>query len=235
MMNSLNSVLIIAAHPDDEVLGCGGTIAKFVSNGTKVDVLIVATGATGRLKSTELDQSELDILLELKEDSKKANEILGVNKVTFLDYPDNRLDTVSKMDLALDIKNHIQKIKPDAVFTHHFGDYNWDHQIVFDTTLMAARANTGDFIPNYVLSYEVLSSTERSFQSPQHIFTPNIYIDIEKQLNKKIEALKCYKTELNAYPHPRSPEVVKTLADKRGVEVSLKQAECFQLIRGIVN
>ena len=168
--------LVIAAHPDDEVLGVGGTIAKLSQAGTEVSVLYVTGGKGGRQMSKESESDDVkreqDILsIEIQ----KACNSLGVKKHVSLSFPDNRLDTVSRMDISLKISECMSSFNPDVVFTHHPGDYNWDHTIVYDATLMAFRANFGDHYPDAIFSYEVLSSSERSAQNVNSIFCPNFF------------------------------------------------------------
>lgn len=226
------NILIIAAHPDDEVLGAGGLIKKYTDLGKKVTVIFAATGISSRyskeyLKNNDV-QKEVDFLHET---AYKANSHLGVKELFFLDFPDNRLDTVSRMDITIELKKYINKLRPDTVLTHHYGDYNWDHSIVYDSVLYACRANYNDHFPKILLAFEVLSSTERSFQNSQNIYKPNLFVDINNELEYKQKAMLEYKTELREYPHPRSKEAIKNLAAKRGNEVGLEFAEAFEIIR----
>ncbi len=233
-IRSTENILVIASHPDDEVLGVGGTIAKKAMSGHDVFVVILATGIAARYPNPELHAetivSEID---RLKKDAEKAAETLKIKEMFFLDFPDNRLDTVPKMDLTFKLKQVIDTVKPETVYIHHFGDYNWDHGIAFDVSLMACRPNVGDFFPRRIYSYEVLSSSERSFQNSSNVFCPNVFENIRDTIEQKKNALRCYTSESKPYPHPRSPEAVEYLARKRGIEVGLEFAEAFQLIREI--
>ena len=222
------NILIIAAHPDDEVLGCGGTIAKLCENNT-VYTLIIGEGITSREISDEEKKEELK---KLKEQSEKANKILGIKKLFFDNFPDNKFDIVPLLDIIKSIEKVIQEIKPQEIFTHHFGDLNIDHQITHKAVLTATRP-VGDYSVKKIRSFEVLSSTEWNYQNQTNIFTPNIYIDISETIEKKLDAMKCYKSEIMDYPHPRSFVGIKILAKKRGLEVGLKYAEAFCLIREI--
>jgi len=221
-------ILLIAAHPDDEVLGCGGTIAKLSSN-NDIYTLILGEGITSRNISEEEKKKKLK---ELKKQSAEANKLLGVKRVFFENFPDNKFDTIPLLDIIKSIEKVIQKIKPVEIFTHHYGDLNIDHQLTHRAVLTAVRPD-GSPIVKKILSFEVLSSTEWNYQNQNNIFTPNIYIDISETLNKKLEAMKVYTSEIRDYPHPRSLEGIKILAQKRGLEAGLKFAEAFMLIREI--
>jgi LmbE family N-acetylglucosaminyl deacetylase len=226
--------LVIAAHPDDEVLGVGGTILKLHEMGIKVHLFFATGGKAGRVMSSVTQSAKIEKEKKiLKAEMEKSCKELKVHDFYALDLPDNRLDTVSKMDLSIALSNYAKKIDPRIVFTHHHSDYNWDHNVLFEASLMAFRPNVGDFYPDALMSYEVLSSTERSFQTPSHMFCPTMYVDIAETLSGKVRALKHYRSELKQYPHPRSVEGVEILAKKRGMECGLKAAEAFQTIRTI--
>jgi len=234
--SNIDSILVIAAHPDDEILGCGASMARLAAGGVKVHVVYVATGVAGRYENpVENTQKIAEQVFELKKDVAQACDVIGVRSHSFLDFPDNRLDTVPLMDISHKLKKNIQKLRPCAVLTHHHGDYNWDHSRVFEATLMACRPNFGDYYPQELYSYEVLSSTERAPAEPHRAFLPNVYVDASEGLDAKLKAIQCYQTELNPYPHPRSVKAVKNLAGVRGNEVGLEFAEAFRLIRNIVS
>lgn len=233
-MKSKENILVIAAHPDDEVLGMGGTIAKKAMSGHNIFVVILATGIAARYSNPNKQKYKIEIEINnLRKEAEKSASILKIAKMYFLDLPDNRLDTIPKMDITFKLKGIIGIVKPQIVYIHHFGDYNWDHRIAFDVSLMACRSNFGDVFPKQIYSYEVLSSTERSFQNNLNVFTPNVFEDIKDTIKLKKKALQCYTTELRRYPHPRSPEALEYLARKRGNEVGLEFAEAFQLIRKV--
>jgi LmbE family N-acetylglucosaminyl deacetylase len=233
-MKSKENILVISAHPDDEVLGVGGTIAKKAMDGHNIFVVILATGIASRYSNPNKQKDKIEVEINnLRKEAEKSASILKIKKIHFLDFPDNRLDTIPKMDITFELKEIIENVKPQIVYTHHFGDYNWDHRIAFDVSLMACRPNVGDVFPKQIYSYEVLSSTDRSFQNNLNVFAPNVFEDIKDTIELKKKALQCYKTELRKYPHPRSPEALEYLARKRGNEVGLEFAEAFQLIRKI--
>lgn len=234
-MSTTKRLLIVAAHPDDEVLGAGGTIAKRAKQGWDIAVVFCATGVEGRY-ATRVAASDARLKAELSKleaDSQKAAAILGIRRIYRLGFPDNRMDTVSRMDVSHAIRKVVEKERPQVVFTHHHADYNWDHTLVFESVLMACRPNPGDFFPCQIYSFEVLSSTERSFQTGQHMFTPNHYVSVSETIALKKKALMAYRSEARPYPHPRSVKAVENLAAKRGNEVGLPFAECFELIRGV--
>jgi len=215
-------ILIIAPHPDDEVLGCGGTIAKYAKNGSEVYLCVVTKGYTP-------DWSE-EFLKNRPKEIEKANKILGIKKTYFLDYPTVKLDTIPQKELNEAISKVVNEVKPDILYIPHKGDLNKDHRLVFESSLVATRP--ANHKVKKILSYETLSETE--WGQPIEVFIPNVYVDISETLGKKIEAMKAYGSELKQYPHPRSLEIIETLAKKRGSEVGVKFAEAFILIKEIV-
>ena len=225
------NILVVAAHPDDEILGCGASIAKWVKNGDEVNVLIMAEGITSRDKTRNLD-SRSEELSDLKKSALNAGEILGVKSVQLLSYPDNRMDSVDLLDIVKDIEAHIQKTKPQVVITHHPSDLNIDHQITCQATLTSCRPVPGNPVKR-ILCFEILSSTEWQVPLSNNVFLPTWYEDITNTFSSKINALKCYKGELNKWPHPRSFEAVESLAKRRGSSVGVDMAEAFALIREI--
>lgn len=231
-MKNNKRILIIAAHPDDEVLGCGGIIAKENDNGNVVKVVIMATGKSSRyneqLPNTNI-QNEID---KLYQESKEALGILGVDyeNIIYGNFPDQRLDTIPMLDLIHFLKHIIQDYKPDIVYTHHSEDYNIDHRIVYDATVFTCRPYHGEHYPSELYSFEVLSSTEWAYHGKEP-FKPNVFVYIKDQIERKKRAIIAYNSELKDYPHPRSERGVENLAMKRGNEVSQEYAEAFELIR----
>ena len=228
-----NRILIICAHPDDEVLGCGASIARWQKGGAELERIIMTAGVSGRHSNVEVNQELTETQQSLRAQAERAGRVLGISNTTYLNFPDNRMDTVTRMDLAHAIKPVVEEFRPRMVLTHHAGDYNWDHRLTFDATLMAARSSPGEWLVDEIWSYEVLSSTERAAPLAATAFLPNVYVDIEATLETKKEALKIYEQECRDWPHPRSMEGVDALARKRGSEVGLAAAEAFQSIRRI--
>ena len=219
-------ILVIAAHPDDEVLGCGGTIAK-LSKKNEIFVLILGEGITSR---NIIDNKKIEELSKLKREMFGANKILGTKEVFIDDLPDNKFDIVPLLDIIKIIESHIQKINPDVVYTHHRGDLNIDHRITFDAVLTACRPIEGNPVKK-LLSFEVPSSTEWNIQNASTNFNPNVYEDISETINKKTDAMSAYKNEIRAPPHPRSVEKIRSLAEMRGAASRMYFAEAFMLIR----
>jgi LmbE family N-acetylglucosaminyl deacetylase len=227
------NVLVVAAHPDDEVLGCGGTIVRHVNNGATCHILILAEGITSRddQRDAEFRKNEIE---KLGMQAKKASGVIGAASLEILSFPDNRMDSVDLLDVIKPIEKAVEKIRPDIIYTHHFGDLNIDHRITAKAVETATRPLNGTSVRE-VYAFETLSSTEWSFADPNHYFHPNYFVDIENTLQWKIEALNAYSAEVREFPHPRSPEVLMSLAKVRGAQAGLKVAEAFSLIRKIVH
>lgn len=222
------NILVVASHPDDEVLGCGGTIAKLSKHNT-VYTLLLGRGIASRDIS---ESKKTKGVKKIINDSERANKILGVKKIFFEDFPDNKFDTAPLLSIIKSIEKVMRETKPDVIFTHHHGDLNIDHQITNKAVFTAARP-VGDYSVKKILTFEVLSSTEWHSKNRRDVFIPNTYVDISKTIDKKLSAMRCYKTETRRYPHPRSIEGIKILAKKRGLEVGLKYAEAFYIARSI--
>jgi len=226
-----DSVAIVAAHPDDEVLGCGGTIARFASEGRSVHILLIADGETSR-DSDSGEALDPGKLAARRIAAQTACEILGAKSVEVLALPDNRLDNTDLLDVVKHVEEFVQRHQPLTVFTHHAGDVNIDHRVVHDAVISACRPQ-----PRYSVKelffFEVPSSTEWRPPSSSVAFSPNWFVDISVALEMKLEALQAYESELRAFPHPRSLDAVKDLALWRGSSVGLEAAEAFVLGRKI--
>ncbi len=225
------SVLVVVAHPDDEVLGCGGTIAKHVKNGDKINVVILAEGITSRSEKRDAKKYSKK-LVELRNVAHVANKILGVNSLFLHNFPDNRMDSVDLLDVVKVIEIFINKFKPSIIYTHHGGDLNVDHRITYQAVVTACRPIPKSCVKR-ILSFEIASSTE--WQPPyfNNPFTPNWFVDITKTLHLKLEALKVYKFEMREYPHSRSIKALEYLARWRGASVGFCAAEAFILTRNL--
>ncbi len=223
------SILVIAAHPDDEVIGCGGTIAKHIQKGDIVNVLIVAEGETSRQKQRDRDSLSKEIA-GLQLFAKDAHRILGTTNLEFLDFPDNRLDSIDRLDLIKVIESYISKYKPSTIYTHHAWDLNIDHRRLHEAVITASRPIPGQIVKK-ILCFEVASSTE--WQSPgiYPAFTPNYFVDITSQINLKIKALEKFESEMRVWPHARSIRALNNLIYLRGSQVGVEAAESFYLVR----
>lgn len=204
----MNNVLVIAAHPDDEVLGCGGTIARHVEQGDNVSVVILAEGLTSRDERRDC-QKRRDALEELKSAAAKANQLLGVQSLVLEALPDNRMDSCDLLDIVKQVELHIERVRPAIVYTHFYGDLNIDHRLAFQAVMTACRPAAAS-CPARLLCFEVPSSTEWQLAS-HNVFQPNWFVDISRTLERKMAALEAYATEMKPWPHPRSPEDRKSV------------------------
>jgi LmbE family N-acetylglucosaminyl deacetylase len=225
----INQVLVIAAHPDDELLGVGGTIRKLVDQGVCCRAVILGEGITSRSEKREdADQSELDML---REDAIKASKVIGYETIDFFNFPDNRLDGVDLLDVVKAVSTVIDKYKPDTVFTHFHGDLNIDHRIVCEAVVTACRP-VAEYSVDRIYAFETPSSTEWNYCTGEY-FKPNLFFDVTNSLEAKIKGMQCYRSERTAFPHPRSPEALRALAQYRGSNVGFERAEAFMILREI--
>lgn len=222
------TILIIAAHPDDEVLGCFGTVAKMIKQGWQAYTLILSGGKTSR---GEVTQSEID---SFQKEMSEANATIGIKAIYQEDFPDNAFDSVPLLSIVKKIENIKNKIKPEIIFTHHFGDINIDHQITHRAVLTAARPMKDESV-KAIYAMEVPSSTEWNSYSKETAFIPNTFTDITDTIDLKIKAMSCYFSEVRDYPHPRSLQHIRELARVNGTKVGLQYSENFILIRCINN
>ena len=224
--------LVIAAHPDDEVLGCGATVARLVDEGWCVYVLIVAEGATSRdiMRDPAMHVKELS---ELARCAEVANAILGVVSVKLLSLPDNRMDGMELLDVVKIVEAEIEQLRPDMVLTHHAGDVNVDHRVLHDAVITACRPQPGHSVRT-LLFFEVPSSTEWRPAASGVQFAPDYFFDVTAFLDRKLAALNAYAPEMRAFPHPRSIKAVEHLAGWRGATIGCAAAEAFMLGRTII-
>ena len=231
------NILIIAAHPDDEILGMGGTIANHASQHDSVTIVYMATGITARRDPLESEPEIKNIpekiqekwqqeIKKLQQDAKKSAKLLKVKNVKFFDFPDNEMDGIHLLKVVKVIEKEIKSVKPDVIYTNHYSDLNVDHKVVYNATLSACRPSS--FPVKEIISFEVLSSTEWSYP---YNFNPNYFINIEKYLEKKIKAMELFTSEIRKFPHPRSSENIKHVASRWGTVSGFKAAEAFEIIR----
>jgi LmbE family N-acetylglucosaminyl deacetylase len=229
-MSNNNNVLVVAAHPDDEVLGCWGTMASLVQEGHKVYIAILGEGATSRYQARDqADQSKVERLVS---DSQKVAAMIGAKQVFNYSLPDNRFDTLPMLDVVKIIEKLVSQIEPAVIYTHHPSDLNIDHGVVFRATLTATRPLPGCPVRD-LYTFEIPSSTEWSFSMYKPEFRPNVFVDITDTVDIKVEAMQTYKSESRSFPHPRSPESLRGIASRWGSVVGVEYAEAFELIRSI--
>lgn len=218
-------ILVVAAHPDDEILGCGGTIAKRVRQGDEAYLLILGEGVKSREGWTQEEYDSLHSCIE------KANSKIGIPKenITVLDFPDNKFDSVPLLDIVKAVCKVKDQVYPSMVFTHSCHCLNIDHQRTFEAVVTATRPMVDEPVKR-VYSFEILSSTEWRFH-PE--FNPNVFMDVKETINRKLDALQKYKTEIRDYPHPRSLYGVYQTAQQWGMRVGVPFAEAFELVRHV--
>jgi LmbE family N-acetylglucosaminyl deacetylase len=226
------AILVVAAHPDDEVIGCGGTMARLADEGHQVHVLILAEGVTSRagVRNAFADRPALN---ELALSAQRANKVLGAASVKVCGFPDNRMDRSDLLDVIKVIEEAVMRLRPQLVLTHHGGDLNVDHRVVHDAVLTACRP-LPDHPVRELLFFEVASSTEWGSPRPPDTFAPNCFYDIERHLERKLAALREYASEMREFPHARSIAAIEHLARWRGATVGRGAAEAFEVGRSLV-
>ena len=220
-------ILVVAAHPDDETLGCGGTIARHADEGDEVRVLFLADGVGARGISFNDPACQ-----GRKSAAHAAAETLGIREVQFLGLPDNRLDSVDLLDVVKPIELIVQEFRPLVIYTHHGGDLNVDHRISHEAVLTACRPQPGSSVSR-ILFFETPSSTEWADPSIGPAFRPTCYVGIAEQMSRKMAALHHYEGEMRPFPHARSLEAIEALARTRGCAAGLPAAEAFVILREI--
>jgi len=224
-----NTVVVVAAHPDDEVLGCGGSLARFAAEGACVHILLLSDGESSRVDTDAIDEK----ILHRKKSAVNACETLGCTSVEVCSLPDNKLDTVPMLDIIQKVESYINVHKPRLVITHHGGDLNIDHQRVNQAVLTACRPQPNHPVQD-LLFFETPSSTEWQHPVAGAVFAPNYFVDVSSFLKTKLKALKSYDTEMRDFPHPRSYRAIEALARWRGSTVGYEAAEAFVLGRKII-
>ena len=228
------TIMVVVAHPDDEVLGVGGTINKLINDyDCFVHVVILGEGITSRYSNT-MDETAQQELKRHKQNILNAKEQLGYNSISIYDLPDNRFDSIDLLDIVKIIELEKQKIQPEIIFTHHGGDLNIDHQRTFEAVITATRPLEYEIVST-IITFETPSGTEwRASSDPKH-FIPNLFISISKEnLESKINAMEQYDYEKRNYPHPRAPKSLEIIANRWGIVVGQESAEAFCLIRKIM-
>ena len=220
----MSRVLVIAAHPDDEVLGMGGTIAVHTSGGDEVRVLVVTDGSSTQYAG------DAEIRARKEQEAVKAADELGVQEYVHLDHPDMRLDTLEHVAVNEIVEEHVREYAPEIVYTVH-PDVNLDHQVLFDSVAVATRPTPGQPVRR-LLTYAPTSSTEWT-PAAVNWFRPNWYVDITATLERKIAAFACYETERREYPHPRSERAIRASAEFHGTCSGFELAEPFVLVRSL--
>lgn len=226
-------VMVIAAHPDDEILGVGATMAKLLQEfQCTIHVVVLGEGLTSR---TEVRDANVfgNELVEHQKDIVKAQQKIGYQSLKTYQLPDNRFDQLDLLDVVKIVESEKKSFSPDIIFTHHGGDTNIDHRVTFNAVITGSRPLPGEKL-SAIISFEVPSSTEyQAFNAPMS-FIPNLFVSVnDQQLKQKIEAMECYQYEKRDFPHPRSPQALEVIAKRWGVNCGHQAAEAFMLIRSI--
>ena len=227
-------IMVVVAHPDDELLGCGSTMNKLISEyNCMISAVILGEGITSRSDTRDTKKWEEELLVH-KENIESARKAIGYDSVGVYDFPDNRFDTVALLDIIKVIEKEKKEFKPEIIFTHHGGDVNIDHQLTFEAVITACRPMEHEIVKT-IITFETPSGTEwRASSDPNH-FIPNLFISVsEENVQSKIKGMECYEFEKRKYPHPRSPKALAILAKYRGQQVGYEYAEAFRIIRAVV-
>lgn len=222
------TVLVVAAHPDDEILGCGGAVARLIQEGAVGYSLILGEGKTSRDEQRNVSKRSVE-MENLYSEAHKANAVIGVKEIFLYDFPDNRFDTAALLDIVKVVEEVKQKVKPDIIFTHYQSDLNIDHRVTYNAVITATRPMPGETVKE-IYSFENSSSTEWNFPLS---FSPNVFFDISKTIELKKKALECYCSELCDFPHPRSIKGVELQAANWGMKMGVSFAEAFRCIRSV--
>ena len=227
----MNKVLVVAAHPDDEVLGVGGTLARHAAEGDEVHVLFMSEGVSSRANSGE-KPDWLPAIEAREKMARQACKVLGFKTTKFLRHENLRMRDFSVLDMVKEVEETISKIEPNIIYTHHSGDLNSDHTLTHETVMTACRPIEGHSVKK-IFAFEVPSSTAWASQTMAMPFVPNRFVDISAYLATKLEALTCYDFEMRPFPHPRSVKAIDALASYHGANSGLHAAEAFIVIREI--
>ena len=221
-------VLVFAPHPDDEILGCGGTMARHIAEGNEVDVCIVTRGKPPlyQIEKEIYDKWPHNLYPEIS----RSHALLGISHTYFLELPAAMMEDIPRYELNGKISEIIIECKPDIIYMPHFGDMQKDHALTSQAIMVAVRPKYENVV-QYVYAYETLSETEWNIPHVSNIFVPNVFVDISDYLPKKLEAMECYQSQICDFPDPRSLDAVESLAKLRGSTMGAKAAEAFMLIR----
>ncbi|WP_343564178.1 PIG-L deacetylase family protein [Kiloniella sp. b19] len=223
----IKTACVIVAHADDEILGCGGTMARLSEQGTNVHVAFMTDGIGARANSSA------DLKSEREEMAQKANRIVGSASIDFAGFPDNAMDSVPLLDITRHVESVVARYQPELIITHSSCDLNIDHQRTFRAVMTACRPQPGHCVKT-ILSAEIASATNWSAEASAHRFSPNLFVDITRQLDRKMEALKAYAVEMRDFPHTRSLEALEARTRVCGTDVGVKAAEAFTVVRQII-
>lgn len=224
------NVLVVAAHPDDEVLGCGATAARLAMEGHDVYIAILGEGITSRYDNPD-DVAQQQVR-QLQQRAREAADLLKARDLLTYSLPDNRFDTVALLEVIKIVEGVIERVQPEVIYTHHGGDLNIDHSITFRAVMTATRPVGSSHVKD-IYAFEVASSTEWAFQQMQPSFKPNVFVDIGETIETKVACMELYDTESRDFPHPRSSEALRVSARRWGSVVGLEYAEAFELVRSI--
>lgn len=228
-------IMVVVAHPDDELLGLGATMHKLINEyNVETHVVILGEGITSRADKRDTDQWK-DKLEIHKQNIKDAQSAIGYHSVSTYDFPDNRFDTVALLDIIKVVEKEKEKFRPEIIFTHHGGDLNIDHHRTFEAVITATRPMKDEVVKT-IITFETPSGTEWQASSDPRRFIPNLFIEVmEKNVEAKIKGMESYKFEKREWPHPRSSKALKLISEKWGIVNGRSYSEAFQLIRLIEN
>ncbi|WP_421775358.1 PIG-L deacetylase family protein [Gracilimonas sp.] len=226
-------IMVVVAHPDDELLGLGATMHKLINEyNVQTHVVILGEGITSRSKQRDPKQWQQELKIH-KQNIKEAQSAIGYHSVSIYDFPDNRFDTVALLDIIKVVEKEKEQFQPEIIFTHHGGDLNIDHQRTFESVITATRPMKNEVVKT-IITFETPSGTEWQASSDPRRFVPNLFIEVsEKDIEAKINGMESYEFEKREWPHPRSPKALKNTCKERGVRVGKDFAECFQIVRSI--
>tara|TARA_B100000787_G_C16183891_1_gene293454 strand:+ start:90 stop:770 length:681 start_codon:yes stop_codon:yes gene_type:complete len=223
----MKKIMLVAAHPDDELLGSAGTLLFYKKRGYNIKIIFLSDGESSR----NISENKKKILIKKrKSQAKKISKLCKFTEPVFAEFPDNRLDTIPMLTIVKFVENEIKKFKPTIIITHNENDLNIDHKLTFEAVVTATRPSTKTFVKS-IYCFETPSSTENNFSKIKVNFNPNLFFDISKFIDQKIKLLKIYKDEIKSYPHSRSLEGIKVLAKYRGTQIGVKYAEAFYILR----